>query len=84
MIILYVIDRTFRHSRGTTSCVVDEIQVVSNKFTLIRVKKGDRTSFSFKTGQFVFLNLPLVLPLQWHPFTIANSEKHTIESGRMT
>ncbi|TDH70762.1 hypothetical protein CCR75_009482 [Bremia lactucae] len=43
-----------------------------------RVRKDTGDVFHFKAGQYVFLCVPKISNLQWHPFTIASSPHESI------
>lgn len=32
-----------------------------------------KPSFRYKSGQWLFLNVPSISPFQWHPFTISSA-----------
>eukprot|EP00854_Cymbomonas_tetramitiformis_P028935 gene28935-35948_t len=34
---------------------------------------GELQGMKFRAGQYIFLNVPIISPLQWHPFTISSA-----------
>eukprot|EP01063_Lacrimia_lanifica_P012437 TRINITY_DN1906_c0_g1_i1.p1 TRINITY_DN1906_c0_g1~~TRINITY_DN1906_c0_g1_i1.p1 ORF type:complete len:835 (+),score=275.95 TRINITY_DN1906_c0_g1_i1:54-2507(+) len=67
---LWLVDRLIRFNR---SCIPVEI-LHSEQFTdILRLKIRRPCGFTFKAGQFAFLNVPEIAPLAWHPFTISSS-----------
>jgi len=73
--ILWFIDRLIRYYKSSKVFPVVDIQVLNN---------GDTTQislqpsgFSFKAGQYAFINIPSITPLEWHPFTISSAPGET-------
>eukprot|EP00966_Prymnesium_polylepis_P294448 6799505-Prymnesium_polylepis.1 len=70
-LLLYLIDRLLR------------FHAASREVRVVRVaSKGEVTELLFamasgplrhSPGQYVFLNVPAISPLQWHPFTLSSS-----------
>jgi predicted ferric reductase len=52
------------------------LKVVSD--TVIQVSFPKTTSFAYNPGQYVYLSIPEISWLQWHPFSISSSPKQRI------
>jgi len=51
---------------------IQDISITSSKeFVMMYVKKPK--NYTFKPGQYVFINMPKVNLYQWHPFSIASA-----------
>ncbi|KAJ2628789.1 hypothetical protein H4R22_003693 [Coemansia sp. RSA 1290] len=68
---IYVIDRLYRFLRSRTKRprILSVIQHPSNVIEL----KIERRGMKFQVGQFVYLNVPSISPLEWHPFTLTSA-----------
>lgn len=51
---------------------VADISVVSTK-NFIHLSLVVPTGYTWKSGQYAFLNIPQIAPIEWHPFSIASS-----------
>lgn len=51
---------------------VADVSIVSTK-TFIHLSLVKPKGFTWKSGQYAFLNIPAIHPIQWHPFSIASS-----------
>ena len=52
--------------------LIEDISITSNKeFVMIYIWKP--RNYSFKPGQYCFINMPKVSLYQWHPFSIASA-----------
>lgn len=68
--ILYIIERCIRAYRaGLDTRLVKAIQHPAGVIEL----QIQKPSFSYKPGQYMFINVPDVSKYQWHPFTITSS-----------
>ncbi|KAM0750569.1 NADPH oxidase [Meredithblackwellia eburnea MCA 4105] len=69
--ILYFMERMWREFSGRreTKLVGVHLHPASNTMEL-RIEKP---SFSFRAGQWMFINVPEVSKFQWHPFTISSA-----------
>jgi len=54
--------------------IVDCSLSEDKQFVMIYIKKPKK--YSYKPGQYLFLNVPSVSRAQWHPFTIASAPKN--------
>ncbi|CAH9106375.1 unnamed protein product [Cuscuta epithymum] len=71
-LILYVAERSLRTRRAQHYAV--KIQKVSvlpgDVFSLVMAKP---TGFKYKSGQYVFLQCPIISSFEWHPFSITSA-----------
>ena len=70
-ITLYFFDRLIRFVRGSHK--VDVVSIAYGFGGNIRIEFRPPPGFSWKAGQYVFLNVPAVSIFQWHPFSISVS-----------
>jgi len=66
---LWILDRMLRFYRGTRAVKVIGFEPYGDFTKISFVIPG----FQFKSGQYVFVNVPDVSVLQWHPFSISTS-----------
>jgi ferric-chelate reductase len=71
--VLYLISRTISSSNGSTPVAVKEFAVLGTDIVKIVIRCAVNGTDTFQLGQFVYLNIPAISKLQWHPFTIASS-----------
>jgi len=73
--ILWFIDRLIRYRKSSKTFPVVDL-VVHNKgdATQIILKAN---GFAFRAGQYAFINIPSITPLEWHPFTISSAPDET-------
>ncbi|XP_041005443.1 respiratory burst oxidase homolog protein E isoform X1 [Juglans microcarpa x Juglans regia] len=71
-LLLYVAERTVRTCRSEHYSVkVLKVSVLpGNVFSLIMSKPQ---GFKYKSGQYLFLQCPLISPFEWHPFSITSA-----------
>nr|GME16654.1 respiratory burst oxidase homolog protein E-like isoform X1 [Ipomoea batatas] len=71
-LILYVAERSLRKCRAEHYAV--KIQKVSvlpgDVFSLVMAKPN---GFKYKSGQYIFLQCPMISPFEWHPFSITSA-----------
>ena len=68
--VFVILERLYRHYRASKPTRLTSITFhPGNTMELRFVKPG----FSFKPGQYLFLNIPSISKLQWHPFTISSA-----------
>jgi len=69
---LYVLERVLRNLRGSAVTIVKRVHYLKgNLFVLVL----DKPSMKYKAGQYAFVNVPMITPHEWHPFTISSSPK---------
>ncbi|KAI9089643.1 ferric reductase NAD binding domain-containing protein [Phlyctochytrium arcticum] len=67
--LLYMIERVVREVRARRETTLTKVVLHPGDTLELRFEKP---SFSYKPGQYLFLNIPSVSYLQWHPFTISS------------
>jgi len=67
--LLWFIDRLIRFYKGTKHFPVTSVQVENGVVQITMRPNG----FAFRAGQYAFLNIPSITPLEWHPFTISST-----------
>jgi len=73
--ILWFIDRLIRYYKSSKSFPVKDIIVHNGGDTTQLVLQP--SGFSFRAGQYAFINIPAITPLEWHPFTISSAPGET-------
>ncbi|KAF2069650.1 hypothetical protein CYY_009035 [Polysphondylium violaceum] len=68
---LYAIDRGFRLLKKTHRVDLVEFNLKNEK--VVNLKFDKPSSFKYKPGQYLLVNIPEISKLQWHPFTITSS-----------
>ncbi|GAA5948535.1 hypothetical protein JCM10213_003893 [Rhodosporidiobolus nylandii] len=68
--IAYSLERLIREIRSRRSTRLNSVLMHPSGTMELRFTKP---SFSYKAGQWLFLNVPDVSSLQWHPFTISSA-----------
>lgn len=69
---LYLLERVLRNLRGSALTIVKRVHYLKgNIFVLVL----DKPSMKYKAGQYAFVNVPMITPHEWHPFTISSSPK---------
>ncbi|KAJ2080510.1 hypothetical protein H4R24_003030 [Coemansia sp. RSA 988] len=68
---IYVLDRLYRfvRSRAKRPRILSVIQHPSNVIEL----KIERRGMHFQVGQYIYLNVPSISMLEWHPFTLTSA-----------
>jgi len=72
-ILLYYFDRGLRIYKGQ----FQPTQLISAKpgFEITRLELKKKNGFKYEGGQYIWLNLPEVSLVQWHPFSISSGPK---------
>jgi len=68
--IIYFFERVLREVRSRQSTRITKVIAHPSKAIEIQFEKP---SFSYKAGQYLFLNVPDISSFQWHPFTITSA-----------
>jgi len=68
--IIYFFERVLREIRSRQPTQITKVINHPSKAIEIQFSKP---SFKYKAGQYLFLNVPAVSKLQWHPFTITSA-----------
>jgi predicted ferric reductase len=66
---IWFIDRLIRLSRSSRRVEGATLRAITNEYTEVRFTGGVA---NFAAGQFVFINVPAVSMLEWHPFTLSS------------
>uniref|UniRef100_H3GR40 FAD-binding FR-type domain-containing protein n=1 Tax=Phytophthora ramorum TaxID=164328 RepID=H3GR40_PHYRM len=74
-VMLYTASRALSSSNAFTPVVVREFTTLSHDVVKIVISRSTTRAGDFKVGQFVYLNVPSISKLQWHPFTISSSPR---------
>ncbi|MBW2460467.1 MAG: ferric reductase-like transmembrane domain-containing protein [Deltaproteobacteria bacterium] len=71
----YVIDKFFaRRLHGTRTASLDALPARVTRIVLERPR-----GFEFEAGDYVFLRIPEIAQLEWHPFTISNAPEDSAQ-----
>ena len=82
---LYAVDWLLRFSNTARSVAVVESAVLTDAAESWRVGRLTLTAaMKPKAGQYVFLNLPAVSLLQWHPFSVSSLPEQTTDGNGST
>ncbi|KAJ2723572.1 hypothetical protein GGI07_002527 [Coemansia sp. Benny D115] len=75
---IYAVDRLYRfcRSRFRKPRILSVIQHPSNVIEL----KIERRGMHFEVGQFVYINIPSISLLEWHPFTLTSAPEEDVLS----
>jgi len=76
-ILMYIGDRIVRWYIGHKR-LAEVVSMIKNGDTVRIEMRKDRMKFI--TGQYVFINIPQISKLQWHPFTISSPPTHLPDS----
>jgi len=68
---LYYIDRLARFYSGCKEAEVVEASVSEDE-QIVKLEL-DIAGFNYEPGQYAFVNIPDISPLQWHPFSMSSS-----------
>lgn len=79
-VMLYLVNRFISTSNSFTAVQVTEFTSLSDEFVKVVITRSALREGDYKVGQFVYLNVPSVSQLQWHPFTIASSPSSSATS----
>ena len=72
---IYVIDKACRVMACKLGGVTASVQVVTKDLVEVRVSLAEDQRSSYKAGQYVFLNVPSISYLQWHPFSLSSAPR---------
>ncbi|GAM28411.1 hypothetical protein SAMD00019534_115870 [Acytostelium subglobosum LB1] len=79
--VLYVVDRAFRLFKRTHRVTVVNCSLKNSR--VINLTFARPSSFKYKPGQFILINVPQISKLQWHPFTMTSSPMESTVSVHM-
>lgn len=75
--VLYTIERTMRICRGNVDTILQLAVAHPSRVLELQMKKP---SFTYKPGQYLFLNCPYIAEYEWHPFTITSAPEEDFVS----
>jgi predicted ferric reductase len=67
---MYIAERILRNVRGSSITVVKKVHALASKVLHLELEKP---AFRYKSGQYCFLNCPVISRHEWHPFTISSA-----------
>lgn len=75
---LFIVDRCLRALNRARRWRVASITVCPDTITGLELEPlddfmGRRSQFQYSCGQYLYLNIPEISPLEWHPFTISSA-----------
>ncbi|TYZ67196.1 hypothetical protein PybrP1_009934, partial [[Pythium] brassicae (nom. inval.)] len=76
----YLMSRFLSTSNSFTAVQVTEFTSLSGEFVKIVVSRSALRDGDFQVGKFVYINVPAVSQLQWHPFSVASSPRSSATS----
>jgi NAD(P)H-flavin reductase len=71
-LIMWLVDRALRLYRTATNAATAKLVSVEHASGVTRIT-FDASTFQHYAGQYMFLNVPSISSLQWHPFTISSA-----------
>lgn len=69
---IYVIERCIRVYKNRLGVKVLEARVLPDRAILLKMEMPQR-NFTYKAGQYIFLNFPMISKVEWHPFTLTSA-----------
>jgi len=75
--VFYAIERTIRVLRGNQDTILQLAIAHPSKVLELQLRKS---TFNYKSGQYLFLNCPYIASHEWHPFTITSSPQEDFVS----
>ncbi|GMF34122.1 unnamed protein product [Phytophthora fragariaefolia] len=72
-VMLYTACRALSCSNRLTPVPVREFTTLSHDVVKVVLERSTTSAGQFRIGNFVYLNVPAISSLQWHPFTISSS-----------
>jgi len=75
--LVYIVERTIRVLRGNQDTILQLAVAHPSRVLELQLKKN---SFTYKPGQYLYLNCPFIAKYEWHPFTISSSPEEDFVS----
>ena len=75
---LFLIEKSLRFYKSVSckgKCYVTTGVVLPSRVVNLVIKRP--TNFSFKPGDYIYLNIPSIAHFEWHPFTISSAPEQT-------
>ncbi|KAG0611876.1 hypothetical protein M758_7G172500 [Ceratodon purpureus] len=70
-IFLYFVDRFFRFQQSRRKMSISNAKILSNGVVELKIPKS--SNLKYNAISFLFINIPNISLLEWHPFSIASS-----------
>lgn len=70
-VFLYLLDRFFRVHQSRKKMLISSAKILSNDVVELKIPK--LPSMEHSALSFIFINIPSISPLEWHPFSVASS-----------
>ena len=67
---MYALERVMRNLRGSEMTIVKRVHCLASRVIHLELEKP---SFRYESGQYCFLNCPMISQHEWHPFTISSA-----------
>jgi len=75
--VFYAIERTIRILRGNADTILQLAIAHPSRVLELQMRKS---TFNYKSGQYIFLNCPYIAQHEWHPFTITSAPQEDFVS----
>eukprot|EP01119_Soliformovum_irregulare_P016622 TRINITY_DN4848_c0_g1_i1.p1 TRINITY_DN4848_c0_g1~~TRINITY_DN4848_c0_g1_i1.p1 ORF type:complete len:540 (-),score=181.21 TRINITY_DN4848_c0_g1_i1:32-1561(-) len=75
--LFYFIERSIRVARGNQDTILQLAVAHPSKVIELQLKKS---TFKYKSGQYLFINCPYIAKQEWHPFTITSAPEEDFVS----
>ncbi|MBN3301804.1 NOX3 oxidase, partial [Amia calva] len=69
-LLIFVCERIVRYYRSLQPVVLTKVVTHPSNVLELQMKKK---SFKMQSGQYIFLQCPMISPLEWHPFTLTSA-----------
>eukprot|EP00998_Keelungia_sp_KM082_P008085 NODE_426_length_1964_cov_54.425150_g419_i0.p1 GENE.NODE_426_length_1964_cov_54.425150_g419_i0~~NODE_426_length_1964_cov_54.425150_g419_i0.p1 ORF type:complete len:608 (-),score=139.28 NODE_426_length_1964_cov_54.425150_g419_i0:7-1830(-) len=69
-IFLWIVDRFIRWYKGCSPATITQVRISED---IVELSMSTPRPFKYMAGQYLFINVPGISLLQWHPFTISSS-----------
>lgn len=79
-LVTYLLERIYREIRARQPTYISKVVLHPSKVVEIQWKKP---SMATKPGQYIFINIPEVSRLEWHPFTLTSAPEEDYHSIHM-
>ncbi|GLE08698.1 hypothetical protein PINS_up020061 [Pythium insidiosum] len=79
-LVVYAVGRAISSANASVPVQVQQLGVIADDVVKIVFRRARGAAGRFDVGQFVYLNVPSISSLQWHPFTIATSAQADAET----
>ncbi|XP_021355400.1 NADPH oxidase 4-like [Mizuhopecten yessoensis] len=73
-LVVYLGDCLYRYVRRSRKMTVTHAHMIADDIVQFDVHK-DNSQFAFSPGQYVYLSVPEISTMEWHPFSVCMNEK---------